>query len=139
MLLQVPVNLKLGNDKSALKWRYWQDKNWYLPNWSILCEAVHLHPLVSFRLHYRRYSKRWSGSGTFRLSFLSALALTIERILKETRHSTTKIRSMEDNPIFMGKFFFLSIINSSVISLMFLLNIFPDLLLMNHGIRGKSF
>ena len=63
MLLQVPVNLKLGNDKSALKWRYWQDKNWYLPNWSILCEAVHLHPLVSFRLHYRRYSKRWSGSG----------------------------------------------------------------------------
>ena len=56
MLLQVPVNLKLGNDKSALKWRYWQDKNWYLPNWSILCEAAHLHPLVSFRLHYRRYS-----------------------------------------------------------------------------------
>ena len=52
---------------------------------------------------------------------------------------TTKIRSMEDNPIFMGKFFFLSIINSSVISLMFLLNIFLDLLLMNHGIRGKSF
>ena len=44
MLLQVPVNLKLGNDKSALKWRWWQDKNWYLRT-GIYCVKLFIYIL----------------------------------------------------------------------------------------------